>query len=64
MPRFPRPDKLIAPSPSITATDSNDITIKLGDNAGAKDLAIQDSDGAEVATIDSNGAIITTGVTI
>lgn len=64
MPRFPRVDKIIAPAPSVTATASNEVTIKLGDNAGAKGLAIQDSDGAEVAKVDSNGGITTTGVTI
>lgn len=64
MPKFPRVDKIVAPTPSITATAANDVVIQLGDAAGAKDLSIKDSGGAEVATVDSNGAIITTGVTV
>jgi hypothetical protein len=41
----------------VTVEDDGDVTIKIGDNAGARKVIIQDSDGASILTIDSNGAI-------
>lgn len=64
MPKFPRLDRVIAPAPSIQATGANDIVIELGDNAGAKDLSIKDSDGAEVATINSDGKVTSKAIEI
>ena len=39
----------------LIAGANKDIFARLGDNAGAEKLIVEDSDGADVATIDSNG---------
>ncbi len=42
----------------LVATAGADLTIKLGDNAGAKKLTITDSDDAEIFSLDSNGNVV------
>ena len=39
----------------ITAAAGNNIIVKLGDDAGVQELIIQDSTGAEIASLNSNG---------
>ena len=46
---------LVQSPAGIFLDDSNNIVIKLSDAAGAKKISIQDSAGAEVAQIDSDG---------
>lgn len=41
----------------VKAGGANDVVLRLGDNAGATYLRVQDSDSADVFTIDSNGGI-------
>jgi hypothetical protein len=41
----------------------NNISVRLADNAGTYKLSILDSDGAEVAYVDSNGAFVATSFT-
>lgn len=42
---------------AIHAETGADLTVQLGDNAGATSLSITDSDDAEVASIDSDGVV-------
>ena len=50
---------------AINAPAGQDITIKMGDNAGVQKVSFTDSDDAEVFSIDSNGAIPTlAGLTV
>ncbi len=48
---------------NINAVASQDIIIKMGDNAAVNKVSFVDSDSAEVANIDSNGGFTTTGLT-
>jgi hypothetical protein len=48
---------------AITAATGQDVVIKMGDNAAGNKVSFIDSDDAEVASIDSNGAFTTTGLT-
>ena len=45
-----------------TIDDNGDASIKLGDKAGVRKVTIQDSDGATMFTIDSDGLIIGTAL--
>lgn len=47
---------------NIEAATGQDILVEMGDNAGANKVSFEDSDDAEVASIDSNGVI--TGLTL
>jgi len=47
----------------IDAATGQDLILKMGDNAAANKVSFTDSDDAEVASIDSNGAFTTTGLT-
>ena len=47
----------------ITAAAGQDVVIKMGDNAAANKVSFTDTDDAEVASIDSDGAFTTTGLT-
>lgn len=42
---------------SIEATGAADITVKLGDNAGAKKFILADSDGTEIFSVNSDGVV-------
>jgi hypothetical protein len=49
----------------VQAGGANDVVLRLGDNAGATFLRIQDSDSVDVYTIDSNGGLATmAGLTV
>ncbi|MFO7881211.1 MAG: hypothetical protein R6U52_01575 [Kosmotogaceae bacterium] len=49
----------------VQAGGANDVVLRLGDNAGATFLRVQDSDDADLFTIDSDGALTTlTGLTV
>jgi hypothetical protein len=48
---------------NINSSTGQDIIMKMGDNAAANKVSFTDSDDAEVASIDSNGAFTTTGLT-
>lgn len=49
----------------VQAGGANDVVLRLGDNAGATFLRIQDSDSADQVTIDSDGAMSgLTGLTV
>ena len=41
----------------LRAASGENIVIRLADNAGAKKFSIQDSDGSEIAMVDSDGAL-------
>lgn len=49
----------------VQAGGANDVVLRLGDNAGATFLRVQDSDSADQFTIDSNGTLSTlNGLTV
>lgn len=49
----------------VQAGGANDVVLRLGDNAGATYLRVQDSDSADQFTIDSNGTVSTlNGLTV
>ena len=49
----------------LVAGGANDVVLRLGDNAGATSFRVQDSDSADVYTIDSDGAHTTfSGLTV
>lgn len=49
----------------VQAGGANDVILRLGDNAGATFLRIQDSDDADLMTVDSDGAMTAlTGLTV
>jgi len=48
---------------AIRAATGQDIIMKMGDNAAANKISFTDSDDAEVASIDSNGALTFVGLT-
>ena len=49
----------------VQAGGANDVVLRLGDNGGATFLRVQDSDSADLVTIDSDGAVSAfTGLTV
>lgn len=49
---------------SLASAASTSFVVKLADNAGARKVSITDSDGVEVASIDSNGNATFGGITL